>query len=50
MSNDAFLPPDVRNILALFDLMESTHAALLETAIRANADWPGREFFIAPGF
>ena len=50
MSNDAFLPPNVRDILALFELMESTHAVLLETAKRADADWPGREFFIAPGF
>ena len=50
MSNDAFLPPNVRDILALFDLMESAHASLLETALRAEADWAAREFFVAPGF
>jgi hypothetical protein len=33
------LPPDVLDILALF-----------ETVRRAEADWAGREFFIAPGF
>ena len=46
----AFLPPNVLDILALFDLMESAHASLLETVRRAEADWAGREFFIAPGF
>ena len=50
MGSDAFLPPNVRDILALFDLMESAHATLLESALRAEADWAGREFFIAPGF
>ena len=50
MGSDAFLSPNVRDILALFDLMEAAHALHLETASRAEADWVGREFFIAPGF
>lgn len=50
MSNDAFLPPNVRDILGLFDLMETARASLHKTARRAEADWAGREFFIVPGF
>jgi hypothetical protein len=50
MINDAFVPPDVLDVLALFDLMEAARASHLETARRAEADWTGREYFIAPGF
>jgi hypothetical protein len=50
VSNDAFLSPNVRDILALFELREAARASFLKTALQAEADWAGREFFIAPGF
>ena len=51
MGNEAFLPTNVRDILALFALMESARASLLrEGPTELRPIGPGGSTCIAPGF